>query len=391
MLRRLIVYYWRESCNIRTVAFLLVVILLTLFSQSIVWYDDEGEAKLYEPLSVSLVDHDQSVISYVIRTQLEDLEAVGQVHTESMEQAQQRLKNNEILLIIEMPEGFYEQTISGQERTHVRVWLNEQMPAESNLFARLLNHAVDSITSVQATLFTYQEELRPVVTDEELYQEYSYAATLDVAFRLIKRNSMLIIEEEARMRQFWYVAASLISLFAMLPALLVLMLAQQEIRSGQHSRLKAANVSWWQLTLAKVLIGLVWLMTGLVPMLVAAQRFLPQLGWWKIVVAVIPLYISVSCICLALAYRSRQTEAAMLTAWMLLLVFLLLAGGIYPRQLLPGFLVRIQFISPAYWSFSQLYEAMYERELAAGFYIWPLVTIAVAAAVSWLSMRRSKV
>jgi ABC-type multidrug transport system permease subunit len=81
----------------------------------------------------------------------------------------------------------------------------------------------------------------------------------------------------------------------------------------------------------------------------------------------------------------------MLTAWMLLLVFLLLAGGIYPRQLLPGFLVRIQFISPAYWSFSQLYEAMYERELAAGFYIWPLVTIAVAAAVSWLSMRRSKV
>ena len=235
MLRRLLIYYLRESFNLKTALFLILVVLLAVFSKSLISYDTNGDAVLYEPLDVSLVDNDDSIISDVIETQLADLEAIGKVHLDTMERAQERLSANEILLILEMPEYFYEQTSSGESREKVRIWLNEQMPAESNLFARLLNHAVDSFTSVQASLYAYQEELLLVVDNDEDLDNYSRVAAWEVAARLISRNDLLIVEQEARMRQFWFVVASLSSLFAMLPALLVLMLAHNEIKRDRKS------------------------------------------------------------------------------------------------------------------------------------------------------------
>lgn len=391
MLRRLLIYYWRETCNIKTIIFLLVVVLLSLFSRSLVWYNDEGEAKLFQPLAVSIVDHDESVISYVIRTQLSELETIGNVYLDDMETAQNRLEANQILMIIELPEDFYEQALVQDHRDSINIWLNEQMPAESNLLARLLDDAANSISSVQAALHAYQEELRLVVEDEQLFQKYSEAATLDVAFKLIQRNNMVIIEQEARMRQVWFVVAALLSLFAMLPALLVLMLVQQEISSGQHARLLAANVSWWQLHLAKIVIGLIWLLAGLVPMAFVSRGFLPQLRLLPILGALIPLFLSTSLICIALAYRSNRTESVMLTAWMLLLAFLLFGGAIYPWQLLPGWMRMIRPLSPAYWPFAIIYESLYERTISIFAYLWPLLITAVCVCFSWLSWKRCEV
>lgn len=391
MLRRLLVYYWRESCNIKTAIFLLVVVLLTLFGRSLVWHNDEGEAKLFQPLSISIVDLDESVISYVIRTQMSELETIENVYLDDMDTARKRLAANEVLMVIELPEGFYEQAVSQDHRDSIKIWLNQQMPAEANLLARMLNHAADSISSIQATLHAYQEELRFVIEDDQQFQKYSEAATLDVAFKLIQRSSMLVIEQEARMRQVWFVAATLLSLFAMLPALLVLMLVQQEISSGQHARLLAANVPWWKLHLAKTIIGLIWLLAGLIPMALVSRDFIPQLKLWLVLAALVPLYLTTSFISIALAYRSHRTESVMLTAWMLLLAFLLFGGAIYPRQLLPEWMVTLQPVSPAYWSFTIIYEALYERAVAVRTYILPLIITAVSAALSWLSWRRSRI
>ena len=193
------------------------------------------------------------------------------------------------------------------------------------------------------------------------------------------------------MRQVWFVAATLLSLFAMLPALLVLMLVQQEISSGQHARLLAANVPWWKLHLAKTIIGLIWLLAGLIPMALVSRDFIPQLKLWLVLAALVPLYLTTSFISIALAYRSHRTESVMLTAWMLLLAFLLFGGAIYPRQLLPEWMVTLQPVSPAYWSFSIIYDALYERAVSVRTYILPLIITAFSAALSWLSWRRSRI
>ncbi|NLW11343.1 MAG: ABC transporter permease [Clostridiaceae bacterium] len=391
MLRRLLVYYWRESCNIKTAVFLLVVILLTFFGRSLIWYNDDGEAKLFQPLAISIVDLDESIISYVIRTQMSELEMIENVYLDDMETAQKRLAANQVLMVIELPEGFYEQAVSQDHRDSIKIWLNEQMPAESNLLARMLNHAADSISSIQATLHAYQEELRVVIDDDQQFQKYSEAATLDVAFKLIKRGSMLVIEQEAHMHQVWFVSAALLSLFSMLPALLVLMLVQQEVSSGQHARLQVANVAWWKLHLAKIIIGLIWLITGLIPMAFISQEFMPQLNMWLVLASLIPLYLTTSLLCITLAYRSSRTESILLTAWMLQLAFLLFGGAIYPRQLLPDWMITLQPLSPAYWSFTIIYEALYERVVPISAYLWPLVLSAVGAVLSWLSWRRSSV
>ena len=106
--------------------------------------------------------------------------------------------------------------------------------------------------------------------------------------------------------------------------------------------------------------------------------------------SVIPLYLSAAFLCLALAYRSRQTEAALLTAWLLVLAFLLLGGGIYPRQLMPAWLVWAQPVSPAYWSFVQIYDGLYSRSFDFALLLWSLAAAAVSVAVSYISMRWSK-
>lgn len=391
MLRRLLVYYWRESCNIRTLAFILVILLLTGFIQTMVWHDDDGEAQLFAPMPVSVVLAEPSFVSSVIIRQLESFDVISKVYIEDINAAKARLDSRETLMIIELPPDFTEdQIISGHSRQDILVYFNEQMPAEANLIARMLNQALDSFIAVQAALSAFSQQLRPVLAEDQVYSRYMEAALLEMSFGLIRRGELVPLDESVRLKQFWFVVSSLISLFAMLPALLVLMLVQQERNSRQHERFLVADVAWWKLHLAKIIIGLMWLLLALLPLTFFVRQILPQLSWQVLFLAVIPLYLVAALFCIALAYRSLRAEAAMLTSWLIFMAALLIGGAIYPQQLMPRWLLFLMPASPANWSFTLLYRALYGYSLDALYLLLFTAVMPVMAAASYFSWRQAR-
>lgn len=391
MVFRLLRLYWRETCNIRTLAFLVLMLLLSalLFGDLPVGKEG-GSSNLYNPVRLSVVDEDNSLISYTLVDQFASLSIVDKVYVESLDEARQRLDANEILLIMVIPAGFYEQTTQGLERNSLTVYLNERMPAESVIFVRMLGNATGSVESIQSALFAFQDALRPLFTDDAAFASAADAAAVNMAFKLVGRKSILKINEEAKLNTAYYVVSALTCLLAMLTSLLVLLQLQQERRSGQHERLLLANVPWWQLMLAKQLIGLVWLAAGFAPILAGIFRYYPKAERWPVLLAVTLLYWITSALCLILGYLGRTSETLLLAVWLGLLGLLLIGGCIYPIQLLPDWLQRISILSPARWSFMLIYNALAGLEIRPQAIAALAVMVPVTAAGSWLAWRQAR-
>jgi ABC-type multidrug transport system permease subunit len=213
---------------------------------------------------------------------------------------------------------------------------------------------------------------------------------MNMAFKLLGRKSLLKVNESAKLNTTWFVISALSCLLAMLTSLLVLLQVQQERKSGMHERLKLANVPWWQLMLAKQLIGLLWLTAGFAPLLAALNRLYAGLNPWPVVLAIVLLYWISSSLCLILGYLGRPGETMLLAAWLGMLGILLLGGCIYPWQLLPGWLQQAALISPARWGFTLIYDSLAGKAMPVTALAVLAAMIAASAAGSWLSWRQAR-
>lgn len=390
MLFKLLRLYWRETWNSRTVAFLVLMLLLTALLLSNLPLTGEGKSKMYTPVRVSIVDQDESIISFTLIDQFTGLSLVDKVYTETLPEAKARLASGEILLILNIPPDFYEQTVNGQPHTPLTVYLNDQMPAESTIFVRLLDNAKGSVEAIMSSLLAYQNLSRPLYTDDADYWDNANATAIKMAFSLIGRTSVVRIAENNKLNTVYSVISSLTSLLAMLTALLVLMQVQQERRSGMHERLMVANVPWWQLMLAKQLVGLVWLIAGFSPLLAALAHFYPGISIGQVALAIVLVYWISSLLCLILGYLGQPGETMLLAAWLGLLALLLLGGCIYPFALLPNWLQALSSLSPARWSYLLIYDALGQQALRPTALIALAAMIPVTVAGCFLTWRRAR-
>lgn len=358
MLGKLLILYWRESCSWRTAVFLLIMVLITFASFTGINQPAEQNLTVFTPVRISVVDEDRSLVSYAIVSQFAALPSVENVYTESLTEARARLDQNEVLLILVIPSDFYRDVVTRTDPARITVYLNDRMPAESAYFMRMLDNSAGSISAIQAALAVFQREAEPLLPDKKAFSRQSEAAALSMAFRLLDRESLIQIQPGNRLNTAWFIITALSCLFSVLPALLVLLMAQQERETGRHERLLIANVSWLHLHLAKILVGLLWLTASILPMLVILKRMLPQISLPVVLLAILLLYLIAALFCLTLAYRSRHTEALMLTAWLSLMAALLLGGSIYPDLLLPPLVSQAGMASPVHWTFRLIYEAI---------------------------------
>jgi ABC-2 type transport system permease protein len=390
MVFKLLRLYVRETWNSRTLAWLVLMLALTVLIGSGLPGNPANQSGFYQPVSLSVVDEDESLISYTLIDQFSGLSLVRNIYVEDLAAARKRLDTGEILLILVIPPGFYEQTTQGLERSSLTVYLNESMPAEATVFVRLLNNASGGIEAIQAALFAFQDELRLLIADPDQLFKTADAAAVDLAFKLVGRKSILKVNEEAKLDTTRYIISALASLLAMLTALLILLQVQQERRSGLHERLLLANIRWWQLLLAKQLVGLVWLAAGFAPLLAVLFRQYPSIEEWPILSAIILLYWVTSALCLILGYLGRTNETLLLAAWLGILALLLLGGCIYPLQLLPDWLQPVSILSPARWSYTVIYQALSGQRVqiyALGILAAMLAGTAVGTRLAWRHAR----
>jgi ABC-type multidrug transport system permease subunit len=390
MLSRLLRLYFRETWNGHNLAFLGVMLLLAAMLASGLPFASGGTPAIYQPVRLSIVDDDNSLISYTLADQFGDLSTVDKIYVESLESAKQRLDANEILLILVIPPNFYEDTVQGRERSSLTVYLNERMPAEAAIFVRLLKNMSASITAMQSSLFAYMDLSRPLFADEADFYSAADRASANLVFRLVGRQSIVQVDESSKFGTTLHVISSIACLLALLTGLLVLVQVQQERRHGLHERLLLAGVPGWQLLLAKMLIGMLWLFAGFAPLLAAFARFYPKLDLWPIVVAVILMYWIAALLGQALGYLGRPDDTALLAAWLALFLLLLLGGCIYPWPLLPDWLQWLGRISPARWGYLLVYRALTGQAFHPDAAIWLLVTTSLAGGLSLLAIRRAR-
>lgn len=385
---RLTYYYVRESWSSRTLAFLVIMLLLTGFVLWGIPAMNDGERRVFNPISLSIVDDDRSLISQILVEQLADIAMIDAIYLDTLTQAQARLDANEILLAIVIPAGFYDQAAHGSERSPLTVFVNERMPAETAIFVRFLNNLADSIVAVQSAYYAYGEQVRPLFDTEQSYYRQMDATFIQLFLKMLGRKSSVNITDEFQLHTVSFVISALLSLLTLLTTLMILLQVQQDRRNNLPERLLAAGVPWWQTLLARQLAGSVWLAAGFAPLLSGLFLYDRQLNRIQMTIAIVLLYWVGSALGQAWAQTGPVSEAKVMGAWFILFVMLLLGGCIYPLALLPARLQPFSRLSPAHWAFSMIYGA-YNGQAPSGFtwLAWAAM-IGLSVLLVWLSQRQ---
>ena len=387
----LIVFMTRSMVNLRTLSFLLLMLLLSAY---LLWglpaLETDSEA-LFQPVSFSVVDQDKTLLSRKIIDQIASMDLVDQVYVETLPDAKSRLDRNESLLILVIPEDFYAISLRAEERPPLVVHLNERKPIESSLFVRLLDNMSASIEGVQASYFAMAAHLRPLYDDPEAFGPVLDRAASRVALLVLGRRATLEIDEQMKLNTISFVISSLLCLFILLTSLLLITQIQQERTSGVRDRMVLANVSWWQAVIARQISSLLWLAMVLLPLLIGLFRIYQEADRLSFVLTALLLHWVAALAAQAAANFARPDHMLLLGAWLLILALLLVSGCIYPEELLPDPVVRVGQLTPVYWSFQTFYRILQGQPLqqpasyaAAGF----VLAASVLAGVSWHQKQR---
>jgi hypothetical protein len=390
MFFRLLRCYFREMWNGHNLAFLGLMAALAALLGTGLPFSQDGKVRIFEPVRMSLVDDDHSLISYTLVDQFSDMDVVEKIYLEDLASARKRLDSGEILLILVIPENFYEDTVTGSKRSDITVYLNERMPTEAQYFARALNNTGGSVTAMQSALFAFQDLIRPLIPDDADFNDEMELAATNMAFKLVGRQSILKVDPNTRLGTAYFVVSALTTLMAMLTGLTVLSHVQQERRLGLHERLVLAGVAWWQPMLARQLTGMLWLAAGFAPLLAVFFRMYPQMQPVPVLLSILLLYWIMSLLTQILGLVGSTGETLLLAAWLGLFCLLLAGGCIYPAPLMPDWLQKIGYLSPARWGQQIIYRSLSKLPFQAGSLIALVILAAAATAGNWLAWRNTR-
>ena len=386
VLAKLFLFYARETWSGRTLAFFGLMLFLSAF---LLWGMPSltpDASTLFPPVSFSIVDLDDSFISRTLIEQISKMSLVDQVFVEPLDKARERLTANETLLILVFPEDFYEISMRSEQRPPINVYLNSRKPVETALFVRFLDNMASSIEGVQASFFSFAENMLPLYIDQEAYVKALDGAFSYIALQVLGRRSVIKIDETGKLNTVFHVISSLVCLLTMQTSLLLLTQVHQERSSGVHERLLLAGVRWWQPVLARQLTGMCWLAAGFAPLLAGLFHVYPGAAMTPLILAVLILYWVTGLLCQSLGYIGKPGDTVLLGAWLGILALMLLGGCIYPEPLLPAVLQEAGKWTPAYWAFQVTYHALSGRStLDSAWLAGSLMTAAATllAALGW--------
>lgn len=389
----LVVFYARSTWSGRLLAFFSLMLLLSGFLLWSVPALSPDVSSIFPPVSFSVVDLDDSIFSRKLVEQLSDMSLVEQVYVDSLPDAQARLAANEVLIIIVVPEDFYELSMLSEERPPVIVYLNSRQPVETALFVRFMDNMASSIESVQSSFYSYANNLRPLYSagEDAAYIRVLDKASVNVIFEVIGRRSVIDVDESAKLNTVHFVISSLVCLLTMQTSLLLLTQIQHERSSGIRERLLLAGVSWWQPVLARQITGMLWLAAGFTPLLVGLFSVFPDASRTSIILAVLLLYWITALLCQAIGYLGRPNDKVLLGAWLGIMALMLVGGCIYPEALLPPLLRAAGQLTPAYWAAQTVYQALNGQIIGNAALLAGILMAAAALAAAAIGWHKAKI
>ncbi len=354
---QLTIYHLRENWGLRVLVFALLLPLFFFMLRGLPLLDDQ-DLQVFARFSLSIVEEDESMISQLIKDQLSSIEIVEQIHLESLARAEQRLADNEILLILYIPPGFFAQTMQAQQRAALEISLNPNMPTEAGMFVQFINDLAQGLSSVQAAYFAYGDLAWELYQDDQLYDKMLEATFIRLFLKALGRHEALALSDVLQFKKHIYVASSFFCIFTMLLSLLNFLLVQQEKNSNVLERQIACGIAWWQQFLARQLANTVWLLVGFTPLLALIRSIFPEarLGWLSLAICL--LYWTSAALAQAYSLYGPVSESKIIAAWLLIFLLLLVGGCIYPLTLLPAWLGPLSRLSPAFWASGMISQGL---------------------------------
>jgi len=285
-------------------------------------------------------------MSRMLIDQISSVELFDTVYRVTDESDESLFAERGVAAILTLPQDFFFSLYDMRNYT-VDVALHANMPLETALFRSMISSIMDIISENQQTMWavhTLQHGELDAAARAELYHQASFLIVQDALGRQgVFSPQETAVDEAANAAVFLY--SSILSLFLLFIPLCILKTLPEELRIGILPRYLAKGGSLIGFLLSKGLAALlicflVWLLLTILifPFSYGKAFFLFLLCFF----ASFSLFLLISAII-------REPSRSQLVGNMILLLFLVLGGGLYPIQLLPTTLQAFSRLTLPYY------------------------------------------
>ncbi len=368
------------------IIFAMPVLLILYFSYAV--YPVLKEDTVVQPVSVAVVDKDNTIESRILISQLEEIELIGKIHRVSEEESLSLIDENKIAAAIIIPEGFVSSVVSGDNKS-ISILGNVKKEQQAMIIKTLITGAANIVSSGQAVLYSYYKFVTETgVARDELNREFD-TLTQDIIMKSLDRNSVVSEIKTYpgdNLTATEYYTASLLALFLLFSAVPVSRFLLTERIWGIRSRLATTNAGGVRILTSKLIVSLLISIFQMSLIIFITSKIFKNYwgaGFFIISAVFISGVFAVSCWSLFVLVVSRDQRQFEIIRSMGILLMALIGGSIYPIAKMPDKIRALSTFTINRWiqeGFMKVFSG--ERYPDVSYEIMCLVMIGAVFAVS---------
>ena len=358
----------------RALAMLLLPVLLTL-AMFLGMADIANQRAHIEGFSIAIRDLDDTLMSRILINQLHDIELFETIYQVGQESDEEVFEQLEVAGILTIPKDFFFSLYDMRNYT-VEIALNGNMPLETTIFQSLVASVMDIVSENQQmtwAVHTFAYGELDQAGRSELYQQASLRIVQDVLGRQgVFARERVVLDEATDTAIFLY--GSILSVFLMFIPLCILKTLPEEMKIGILPRYIARGGSLIGLLVSKGLAALLICS----PIWVLLTIFLFPFSWGMALGLFLSCFLASFALFLLISTLVQTPARSQLVGNVILLLFMVLGGALYPLRLLPeNMQMASRFTIPYYFTMG-LTGIRLELPLTSMFkMLWPLLTVTI--------------
>ena len=300
--------------------------------------------------SIAIRDLDDTIMSRILIDQIKNIDLFDNVYLVENKSDELLFAEFNVAAVMTLPHNFFYSLYDMRNYT-IDISLNGQMPLESSIFQSLILSIMDIISeNQQMTWVVHRLKFGELDSTRmnELYQQASMMIIQDALGRQgVFEVARTVTDDITNRIIFLY--SSIISMFLMFIPLCILKTLPEELRIGILPRYKVKGGSLAGFILSK---GLAAFLVCLPVWLLLTFTLLPLSPGFALLMFTL-CYLAAFTLFLLISILVKDPAQSQLIGNIVLILFMLVGGGLYPLQLLPSSMQMFsQFTIPYYFIMS---------------------------------------
>jgi len=369
----------------------IVMLLLPLLLVAVMFFgmaDMANQRTQVASFPIAVRDLDNTIMSRMLIDQMRNIELFDTIYLVDGESDAHLFAEDGVAAVMTLPRNFFYSLYDMQNYT-VDVALHANMPLETTLFRSIFSSVIDIISENQQMMWavhTLQHGELDDAARAALYEQASLMIVHDTLGRQsIFSPEQTIIDDATNTAVFLY--GAILSLFLLFIPLCILKTLPEEVRIGILPRYRAKGGSLPGFVASKGLAAL--LICFLIWMLLTIMLFPFSFG--NVFLLFLLCFFASFSLYLLISAIVREPARSQLVGNIVLLVFMVLGGALYPIQMLPAALQTLSRFTIPY------YLGMGLTGISLGFstggilaMTWPLLFVACVCTLLALLLLRGR-